>query len=905
MKTKTLFLSFIMTLLNFSAFAVMSNDTIASSPKSGSGIINTEYISNAKALSIARQWYGNRTDVDYYFGGSVLIDNEYESSASALPDSSSWVRTGNHWLIVVDEHPGQNWSHNCGYIYVQSEKQKNTVTRSCKIVGKMLPQGVNLQLMNTRNLYGSNANIKPEVPQSQSGYNQNIAGRTYALILNCASSKHDNLERYWNDCSYIYKVLTRKYNVMCDNIRILMATDSLMRKADGSGYSTLPHNIGTDIMRLDVNTIHNCLDELKCNMTTNDHLLVFITGNGGTSSTGEPYIMLQGGERMTADELDLMLRNVNVRTIDYVLGLSNAEPFINYLSGKGRVVTVATSANGVASSCSNKPFSEFVMNWTAAMAGCDISGNEVNADTDNNGKATLAEAFIYAKNHTNNCDGEISTENRYLMEDIAFNNIPEAVDLYMRDNTEDTGKEPSIGKYYKSPDIWFRNHPDGTTKQYDEAIRFEEESGLVYLYSRVWNRGKDNYNNSNRHMHYYYAFSPIATARTFLGGNRDVSPELEGGELSSTKTISGIVKADSCVILQKQVFIDEDMALHKNRFNILNLNTLLVISNIKSTGVNLLDSIQQGFVAVQARNDIAQFNKRFYFTNGREATITIHISDSIMSQYTFVGIDRNDLAVSIEMSDHAFQLWRAHGSNAHNVTSSPSNPKLFHFNSNDSYLCYYNDLPDDSIKFTVSYVPEALTEPTEFEISMEKRDYSTNELLTGAEFVIVFGQQTSSMSLAPQIDCTLENGKYTLAESSISEDATYDWRDNQGNTIGNTQSIVIDADKARGTYSLTVNSKNNDAQGCATIELDNIPIIKSITPNPFDNELNIQLSRKASCGTEIIISGITVPNVQSSISIPEGESSIKLFASDYPAGTYAISVVENGKTIGYKKVIKK
>ena len=119
---------------------------------------------------------------------------------------------------------------------------------------------------------------------------------------------------------------------MCDNIRILMATDSLMRKADGSGYSTLPHNIGTDIWRLDVNTIHNCLDELKCNITTNDHLLVFITGNGGTSSTGEPYIMLQGCERMTADELDLMLSNVNARAIDYVLGLSNAEPFINYLS---------------------------------------------------------------------------------------------------------------------------------------------------------------------------------------------------------------------------------------------------------------------------------------------------------------------------------------------------------------------------------------------------------------------------------------------------------------------------------------------------------------------------------------------------------------------------------------------
>ena len=44
-------------------------------------------------------------------------------------------------------------------------------------------------------------------------------------------------------------------------------------------------------------------------------------------------------------------------------------------------------------------------------------------------------------------------------EDLAFNNLPEAVDLYIRDNDEDTGKEPNLTTeiFWNSPDIWVRN----------------------------------------------------------------------------------------------------------------------------------------------------------------------------------------------------------------------------------------------------------------------------------------------------------------------------------------------------------------------------------------------------------------------------------------------------------------
>ena len=182
-------------------------------------------------------------------------------------------------------------------------------------------------MTNSRNLYGNNASLKPTVAQSVPNYNTEVAGKTFALIINSASSRHDNLERYWNDCSFIYKVLTNKYNVMTDNIRILMPTDSLMRRADGSGYTSLPRNIGTDIWNLNINTLYDCLDEIKIEMNGTGHLLVFITGNAGTDDSGEPYILLQGGNRMTAGELERMISSANVRVTDYVLGVSNASAF--------------------------------------------------------------------------------------------------------------------------------------------------------------------------------------------------------------------------------------------------------------------------------------------------------------------------------------------------------------------------------------------------------------------------------------------------------------------------------------------------------------------------------------------------------------------------------------------------
>lgn len=92
-------------------------------------------------------------------------------------------------------------------------------------------------------------------------------------------------------------------------------------------------------------------------------------------------------------------------------------------------------------------------------------------------------------------------------EDLAFNNIPLDVDLYMRDNIEDTGKEPNLTapEYWNSPDIWIRNTDDGFEHQESEPIKINSLKQLVYVYYRITNRGIKDYNGNGKYIQAYWA----------------------------------------------------------------------------------------------------------------------------------------------------------------------------------------------------------------------------------------------------------------------------------------------------------------------------------------------------------------------------------------------------------------
>lgn len=882
--------------------------------------IDYRYVSNFEALDIAKSYYGNTTEVDYYIStvGCKLTSADQEAcDTSTMPDEGyEWLSSDYNWLIIVDEEPNKSWNHACGYVYVQSEVKKNSPVMRYRFSGQKFPTNTRFDRVDAINRYGERANIKPSLTASPTDYNTAVASRTYALVLDCASGQEDNKEQYWNDCSFIYKVLNKKYNVPEDNIYVLMGgydaathrLDVRYNKADGNGFdscSDLDGNGTSDIhASVGRNDLYNTIRTLAQKVTNQDQLLVFVTGNGGyDNDTESNYIQLWNGEKMMSMQFDDLLDGINARAINIVLGQSMAGGFAQALSGKGRVICAACDSTEAATSCSDIPFTEFLYRWTSAMNQADAEGNCINSDVDSNGRTTIEEAFVYASESLSTTPS-IESNPLSIQEDLAFNNIPKSYDLYIKDDSNDTGKEPNTtDHFWNSPDVWFRNQDDGILHQENEPITIDGDEGFVYIYTKVRNRGKDNYNGKGMYLHYLYASTPFANASTFFRNDRDSG--LDGGEISGVKTVPAIAAGDS-IILKKTFFIDSDLVQQlTNRLGVLNLNMLFVLSDKKAIAeYDITEELKKTMAAVRNSNNVAQHNKSYYFPDRMDTTIVVRFSCDIDTKLEMLAnnVSLKDAEVAIELSDGAFMEWTKNGRKSFNVTPCSSNPKKFYLNGNGSFLETKGTSKLDSIKITCSCVANAnVQQPLKFGIL--RTNAKTGEIISGADFEVMFNKTyTEYTEVEPKISTDLTDGIYTLSETNIYGNANYEWSNAEGAHIASGKTIQIDASKASGKYQLKVDTEDG-AVGCADVVLYNVPIIESASIDASENDLLVKLSRPATASTSIMVSGATT-NVQNKYNLLIGEKSFKIPIVEYPKGVYIVSVIEADKILGSKTVVK-
>lgn len=886
------------------------------------------YVDMFEAISIAKSLYGNRTDVDYYIAntGCRLINDPYTCDASNLPVSDTWVRSNYHWLIFVDEAPGKNWSHECGYVYVQCQVQKPQPIRRCKIAGKMFPYNKSFTKVDNINRYDTSAGLKPNVASSSAGYNAEVAGRTYALLLGCASNQYENYERLWNDCSYIYQVLNRKYKVPKSHIYSLIANGADVgpdvAKADGSGY--MQSNCDLDGDHIDevelpaeITELDYVISQLQQTMTANDQLLVFVTGNAGYSEELESYYLrLWPNERLYSQNLAQKFNGFNARAIHFVFGQSMAAGFAENFTGKGRIVTASCSANEATASCADKPYTEFLYNWTSAVNGADIAGNAVNADTDNNGRVTIEEAFQYANSMTTASSATLGATNRYLREDLALNNIPEAVDLYIRDNIGDTGKEPNTTteKYWNSPDIWFRNSVSGSNieQSINEPIIVNVDNPFnhVYVSVRITNRGQDTYYGHGLYLHLYWTNMVFdIDLYRWLGVNCDRDKNAIGQELVPNEITETIAPGASVVHTFEITLPKKFINLLKKPTQKFGINVMAKISNTDQMGNNEGEHfpvIRDALVAIGESNDIAQKSRVQLIGMYKQDCDILVSRDSTAYEYRISPEDSilfNTLEMSMELSPASYNLWKSRGEKANDVTVYASNPRKFYFNSQNSYISDVVAVGNlDSIRFSYNVVSSpAILEAQNYSVHIERRDQTTGKIISGTE-VCIFNEARDA-ELLPIISSDLENGSYILSETNINDDATYQWYDDDNNLVANGKSVQMDASTANGTYKLRVESYDG-VVNYAFVNVENIPLIDMISPNPFSDSITISLSRPANTNTIIQINGITAPSIHKEFNMHAGENQMNILTSNYPSGSYLVSVIENGKVLDTKQIVK-
>ena len=862
-------------------------------------------VSQSDALEIAQRQFTGR-DVDYFL----------------LQDNSQTV-----WTLFVDAEPMKGWEHECYTITIP--KTITTTVSSAAPLGKVLrslPPDGDFVPLSVKNRYGSNANSKPVVTKARiSDADNSAAQRTYAIILNGYYSRLANYERFWNDCSFIYQTLVNRYGVPKANIYPIMSDgndpEEDMRLSDGT-FVSQPldlDNDGVNDIQLAATkeNLTNTLNSLKNKLGEDDHLFIFVTDLGGSNvrTTGS-YIYLQG-DILTPSELAGMLDPFTKKylNVNVVLGQRYSGGFIDDLTKNGCVVTTACTGEEASWACPDIPYDEFLYHWTCAVNGADHRGVkvDVDADTDENGRVTMQEAYEYAEAF----DSRLAEHPQFLStpisvgEDLAFNHLAPAVDLYIMDNPEDTGKEPNMttDKFWLSPSIWVRNEADKGTQHENPYYSSDHVSATVYV--RVHNRGKKT---SVKGTYYVHAFwtqaSTNMSQNAWLGLETNSKGKVTGGMLTPTQVpairsgkyedvaISWALPAE---LLGSSIYNGSE----KHHFcllgKVLDTHVSPALTGTFSYDLRGSNNDAQKNVSIISNKDL-----------GNTTVITIGNIDDMMREYTLevMPYSKDDEAifayadVLLTMSDPIYKAWVNGGSKSTDINLISGITPEFEFLSKDSRINSIM-LPakvtgDVGMKFNFKAVTPLANVKRDFTLDLIQRDAKGN-IIGGETFII-----TSPSSKGTPVTITSEpvgNRKIQLT-AVVEPDESVRWENEDGAVIGEGASIeVLPNAKSDNTYYAYALSEDGELSS-GSIELESEIGIDRASMNIQKTVLNIDLKGEAAAGSSIVVSSVATGDVALSYNLAEGEGSAALDVSSLQQGVYAVTYIFEGEAIDSVKLSK-
>lgn len=210
----------------------------------------------------------------------------------------------------------------------------------------------------------------------------------YAVLISGGIKPEKAYARYWNDITAMYFILTWMYNYNPDNIYVVYK--------DGGGENNYApcHGPATHTY------LQTVFSELEGKMTRSDDLFIYATNHGGTSGLSlwgpmDPYVL-------TPNELNTMLEDIFYRQMIIVMEQCKSGVFIDTLSQARRVILTAASSWQNSYGCDTEgAWDEFVYHFMTAVAQVKINGDSgtVDSDTNNDGRVSMYEAFIYASAH--------------------------------------------------------------------------------------------------------------------------------------------------------------------------------------------------------------------------------------------------------------------------------------------------------------------------------------------------------------------------------------------------------------------------------------------------------------------------------------------------------------------------
>lgn len=221
-------------------------------------------------------------------------------------------------------------------------------------------------------------------------------GTKYAVLIAGGASYADNHIRYWNDLKTMYNILKIQQGYAPANIYVLYA-DGYPRE-----QSVMPVNYSAK--RANITAVFNKLASL---VGADNTVYVMLNDHGGPGKLCLWY------ESMTAAEFAAEVNKVSAAkhtTIQMKQCYSGC--FVGPLTGPRRIVMASCKDSEVSWAHESLQFGEFTYWYLAALTGSKPDGSgSVNADTDNDHRVSVMEAYNFARSHDTRPESPIYEDN--------------------------------------------------------------------------------------------------------------------------------------------------------------------------------------------------------------------------------------------------------------------------------------------------------------------------------------------------------------------------------------------------------------------------------------------------------------------------------------------------------------
>ena len=320
---------------------------------------------------------------------------------------ASWPDTflvENVYAYFIDEHPNAGWNHPCRYVFV--DKQSGLI----EIKSAQTPPFKQDWTLKTERLQSQpqeKFNIKKKA-EKESALEKTSYSNDYAVIINGGRCPDENHERFWNNCSFMYKVLVGVYGYNPSHIYVIMSDGTnpdIDRTLDNGNQDSSPLDLdgnGTNDIQYSatIANISNVFDKISQNIAKQDNLFVYITDHGGKSTIpAGSYISLWNFVTYYPYQLAKEMNKIQANSINVVMNTCYSGGFISSLEGSNRVIMTSCTADQLSWSTNDRYYDEFSYYWISAMAGAYPNGSKADADANKDGFVSMEEAFLFAKKH--------------------------------------------------------------------------------------------------------------------------------------------------------------------------------------------------------------------------------------------------------------------------------------------------------------------------------------------------------------------------------------------------------------------------------------------------------------------------------------------------------------------------